>query len=293
MRLHAVMGLALLAGAVTGCQAHRGGSAAQSAEDQAADDEVAGELRDHHRHHNRGGVTQFIVMSLDTLGTDESRRAQVDQVQADLLACMAPTREIESKLLLGVADGVAAGAVDKGKVDQWLAQLSAAAAVMRECRPDALNQLHGILSTAERGELADKVEAHFDVWREVNTDAEAREKKGPRRGMEELTRELTLTPEQLTSVSAALDAAHGDDAKTFDPKVASEYVKAFAEEFPKESFDARAIAPDMNGRLVGHGVRRMAAFYEIVTPLLTPEQRNTLAAHLREHANHQPAVSAK
>jgi hypothetical protein len=37
----------------------------------------------------------------------------------------------------------------------------------------------------------------------------------------------------------------------------------------------------------------MAIFYETVTPLLTPEQRATLAGHLREHAGHQPAISTK
>jgi hypothetical protein len=36
----------------------------------------------------------------------------------------------------------------------------------------------------------------------------------------------------------------------------------------------------------------MATFYETVTPLLTREQRATLAEHLREHARHQPAMSA-
>ena len=30
------------------------------------------------------------------------------------------------------------------------------------------------------------------------------------------------------------------------------------------------------------GVTRMVRFYEIVTPLLTPEQRTKLAEHLRE-----------
>jgi hypothetical protein len=37
----------------------------------------------------------------------------------------------------------------------------------------------------------------------------------------------------------------------------------------------------------------MSIFYETVTPLLTPEQRTTLAQHLREHAGQQLAASGK
>jgi hypothetical protein len=37
----------------------------------------------------------------------------------------------------------------------------------------------------------------------------------------------------------------------------------------------------------------MALFYETVTPLLTPDQRTTLATHLREHAGQSPARAEK
>jgi Spy/CpxP family protein refolding chaperone len=287
-----MMGLALLSGAgLTGCQAHLAASAEQgeqSAEEKAADAEVASEVRDYHRHHTHGGVIQFVVMSLDTLGVAEARKAQVVQVQRDLRTCLAPAGEIESKLLQNLADGVAAGAVSRAKIDEALVQLNASAISLRECKPDALNQLHGILSSAERESLVDKVEAHFDVWREVNED----KPRGPGHQVEQLTREVSLTPSQVAAINSALDAAHPEANDTYDGKHAEAYFKAFEEAFPKEQFDARSITLDANGPLVGHGVRHMARFYEVVTPLLTPEQRTTLSTHLREHANHQSAVSA-
>jgi hypothetical protein len=277
------------------CQAHLGASGEQaelgeqSAEDKAADAEAAAEVRDYHRHHNHGGVVQFVLMSLDTLGVADSRRGPVQLVQRDLQACLAPSGEIEGKLLQSLADGVAAGAVSRGKIDEALVELNTSTGALRECKPDALNQLHDILSAPERDELVDKVEAHYEVWREAHEDQPGR---GPGHRVERLTREVGLSPSQVAAINSALDVAQPEGSDTFDPKRAEAYFKAFSETFPKDTFDAHAITFDANGPLVGHGVRRMARFYEIVTPLLTPEQRGVLATHLREHATHQPAVSA-
>jgi Spy/CpxP family protein refolding chaperone len=40
-------------------------------------------------------------------------------------------------------------------------------------------------------------------------------------------------------------------------------------------------------------VARLARFYEAVTPVLTPEQRAKLSAHLRERLSDQHATSGK
>jgi hypothetical protein len=62
--------------------------------------QAAAGLREHHRHHNSGGLTKFVAMSLDTLGTtDEAKHAQVDKLQAELEANMAPARAAEKELL--------------------------------------------------------------------------------------------------------------------------------------------------------------------------------------------------
>ena len=41
-----------------------------------ADDEAMSALNEHHRHHHHGGITQFVEMSLDTLGEEQSKHAQ-------------------------------------------------------------------------------------------------------------------------------------------------------------------------------------------------------------------------
>jgi hypothetical protein len=98
----------------------------------AADDEGAADLSEHHRHHHHGGVTMFIAMSLDSLGISPEQQTVVEKVQADLFAKMAPARVAERGVVLAIADGIAAGAVDRGKVDSAIDQVASAAAALHE-----------------------------------------------------------------------------------------------------------------------------------------------------------------
>ena len=291
MRLSSVIGLALMAGVgLSACAAHMATNRGPGATTRPADDQASAELREHHRHHHFGGVTQFVAMSLDTLGA--AKRPEVEKLQSSLHACMAPAGKIEKTLLLALADGVAAGAVATAQVDAAIAQLEAAVSAVHDCSVDALNQLHGILSAAERATLVHKVRAHWEVWRQANHDAEAdgREQGGR---LAELGQELGLAADQVEKISAALHAALSGLVGRFDPGKAEAHVQAFASAFVGESFDARSVAANANADIATHGGRRMALFYETVTPLLTPEQRTKLAEHLREHASHQPATSDK
>jgi Spy/CpxP family protein refolding chaperone len=267
-------------------------SGASTASATPADDPAGSQLMEHHRHHHHGGVTKFIAMSLDTLGADDAKRSQIEKLQSDLHAQMASARDAEKGLLLTVADGVAAGTVDAAKVDAAITKVTTASEAVHGASLDTLNKLHAILSPPERAALADKVEAHWEVWRQVNHEAEpgGRERGGR---LARLTEEVTLTPDQLTKISAALKSGPAGAPAKFDPQKAEAHVKAFATAFAGDTFDAKAVTANANGQLASRGATRMAHFYETVTPLLTPEQRTKLAAELREHASYQPAPSAK
>ena len=298
MRLLSMTGLALVAGfglSAAGTHAAQapspaGGTSTSSA--TPAEDQAASELKEHHRHHHHGGVTKFIAMSLDTLGTDDSKRPQVEKLQSDLHTQMAPAREAEKSLQLVLADGMTAGAVDAGKVDAAIARLTTAADAAHGASLDTLNKLHAILSPPERAALVDKVQAHWEVWRQVNQEElpDGRERGGQ---LAELTEEAKLTPNQVTKISAALHTAMAGLSGKFDPKKGEAHVHAFSTAFAGDSFDAKAVTSNANGHLASRGATRMALFYETVTPLLTPEQRTKIAAGLREHAAYQPAPSAK
>jgi Spy/CpxP family protein refolding chaperone len=261
-------------------------SAASSAErmppdTSAADAEQATKhLRHHHRHHHHGGVAMFIHMAIDTLGVSAEKKAQIEKIQADLHAKMAASRDTARAVLTLLADGIAAGKIDKAKVDAALAKQEAASKDVHAATADALNQLHEVLSPAERAALVDKVEAHAEVWKKVNHEEEQGSKeKGSH--LARLTEELALTPDQVEKISAALKK---DAPPKPDPAALDAHLKAFETAFIAEKFDAKTLstANAANAHLSKNGSARIARFYEIITPLLTPDQRTKLAEHVRE-----------
>jgi Spy/CpxP family protein refolding chaperone len=267
-------------------------SAAPPATPETGEDVAMSEVKEHHRHHHQGGITQFIAMSLDTLGSDEATHEQVEKIQSDLHACMAGARHAEKALLLAISDGIAAGTVDSAAVDPLLAQLETAANGAHFCSVSSLDALHAVLTPEERTALVDKVQAHWEVWRQVNHEAvPGGTEKGGR--LAELASELSLSADQVQKMASALQAAHAARPHPFDPARAEAHLKAFTTAFASDVFDAKSIAENANGHIATHGAKRMVLFYETVTPLLTPEQRSTLAQHLKEHAGYHPAVSVR
>jgi|CZKU01.1.fsa_nt_gi Spy/CpxP family protein refolding chaperone len=279
------------AGATAGC----GGNSASTPPPATAaavdgDDDATADLTEHHRYHHHGGVTLFIAMSLDTLGVSPEQRAAVAKIRADLHARMEPARAAEQTLVALLADGLAAANFETAKVDAAVAQLTAAAAVVHEASADALNDLHVVLTPPERAALVDKVEAHWAVWREANADDTGAAKVGGGR-LATLATDLDLAPDQVDKIRAAL----GEGMKTvprLDPQETTTELHAFGDAFRSEKFDARSLATASvaNTHLVGWGAAHMARFVEIVSPVLTPDQRAKLAQGLHEHANHDPSA---
>jgi len=269
-------------------------SAASAQAPSAAADEVASdELHEYHRHHHHGGVTMFISMAIDTLGLEPTKKAQVEKIQSDLNAKMAPARDAEHDLLSTIADGIAAGKIDTAKVDAAVGKVGTASAGIHMATTDALTQLHDALAPVERAALVDKVKAHWEVWQKVNAEEKAGSKeKGTH--LARLTELLGLTPTQVDQITKALSADVPVTPQT-DPKAADAYVQAFAAAFVADRFDPKAIAAPATaaaGHIARYGGARMARFFEAVTPVLTPDQRTKLAAHLRERLEDQHAAAA-
>jgi Spy/CpxP family protein refolding chaperone len=252
MRTPSIVALALLTSVSLGAGPAR---AAAPAPDQQMLD-----LDDHHRHHQHGGITQFVELSLDTLGEDQARQPQVEQVEDDLHECMEPVETAEMAVLLTLADGVAAGAVDAAKVKSGIEQVSTTAGTIHECVGPPLNALYQALVPAERAELGDKVRAHWAVWRNVNVEARPGAKTNGGR-LAEITRELSLPPEQVEKLSAALQAAFANHpAWHFDPGPVNKQVEAFAKALVSPNFDATKVTTNSTATLTSQGLTRMAGF---------------------------------
>jgi Spy/CpxP family protein refolding chaperone len=257
------------------------GLALQAAPEATPDDEEMSALNEHHRHHH-GGMTQFVEMSLDTLGEEATKHAQVVKQQEALHACVESVEDEEEHVLTALAEGVAAGAVDAAKIDAAVAQLVKAANVTHPCVVGPLNTVHQLLSPLERLELGEKVRAHWEVWRHVNVELanDSREAAG---GLASVARELKVSPEQTAKMAAALKAL---PVVKFDADAAQAQIVGFAKAFGKEAFDAASTSTHSTAVLSEHAAMRMAKFYATIAPMLTPEQRATLAAHLKEHGTH-------
>jgi hypothetical protein len=239
---------------------------------QAGPDEPGATLVEHHRHHH-GGVAMFLVMSLDSLGADDEERAAITKIQQDLSAKLEPVHAAQGNVLSLLADGVAAGAVDKAKVDAAIAKVDLATATSaKPATADALNRLHSILDVPQRKALVQKIQAHWQVWQEANADGGARA--------------LGLTADQMNRIRAGVQSAAPEATKTFDRTMAESRLESFGTTFEGEAFDAKTLIDSEGGKadLASHGIRRMARFYEAAAPVLTPDQRTKAAARLREHA---------
>jgi Spy/CpxP family protein refolding chaperone len=252
------------------------------------------ELRAHHRHHHHGGFGMFIAMSLDLLGTTPDQSAAITQVRTDLHTKMQPARDAEKAVLLVLADGVAAGSIDKAKVDAAVATYTTASAGVHDAVASALNQLHETLTPPQRIALVEKVEAHFEVWHRQNAQGETADKDHHGGHLGKLTKELDLTPDQVEKIRTAFKSS-GEKAPTYDKAEGDAHLKAFAAAFESDKFDAKTLTTGgpASSHLAGFGIQRIVRFYSAVAPALTPDQRTQLAADIRRHANYKRTQGEK
>jgi Spy/CpxP family protein refolding chaperone len=254
-------------------------SAANADAEAAQDEQVADELQAHHRHH-QAGFAGFVMSAVETVGIAPDQQTAIDGFRKEHRVKMKPLREANRAVLQLLADGTAAGSIDKAKVDLAITQAGSAATAVQPAMQTLLDELHGVLRPEQRAALVDKVDAHFAAWKEAN-DRTADGSKHLRR----IGRELSLTKDQLDKARASLDATK-DTTKPFDAAAAEAYLKAFDGAFPADTFDAKklpAAGPGSAG-MVTWGTARMASLYEALVPVLTPDQRTTLADKLRQRA---------
>jgi len=249
-------------------------------------DDARDGLREHHRYHHHGGTTLFIAMALDSLGVSLEQRPAAMRFSTELRARMEPARVAEEGLVMTLADGVAGANFDETSIDSSIAQVAAAAATAHDASADTLNQLHALLTPAQRDALVDKVESHWTVWQRENGE-ENNPQDPERRRLAMLVADLGLTQNQVDTIQTKLD----DRMKTvprFDPQEVTAYLREFGASFRGENFDAKTLTAGngANAHIAGWGAVHLARFVETTSPLLTFEQRVQFAQKLREHASH-------
>jgi len=239
-----------------------------------------------HRSRHHAGVLSFMWMSLAEMQLTAEQKAAVAKVRGDLKAKIEPSRAAGKELAGILADGVAAGKVDRDAADAAIDKLVAAVEALQAAALDGMNQIHAALTPAQRAELAGKVEGRAQRWHESHADDEHDEHKSG--GQMAFMRGLHLSDDQRKAIRSNLgDAMKG--APPHDHKDVSEHVTAFAAAFKADDFDARSLDAGSR-RAATHvarwGATRLARFCEAAAPVLTAEQRTKLAARLREPGGH-------
>jgi Spy/CpxP family protein refolding chaperone len=249
------------------------------------DEEVSADLSEYHRHHHHGGVTMFIAMSLDSLGVAPDQAAKIEKIQGDLFAKMEPAHAAEQKVLNILADGVAAGKIDEAKVKGAIDGVKTASIGVHDAAVQSLNELHAALSPEQRAALVDKVEAHWEVWKNSNNQEEAAGDEAHPGHLDRIAKDLSLTPDQVTQVRATFSERVKKHPLQFDASQVETHIQEFGTAFKSDKFDAKALkhGPFAHQHLAVWGAWRMAHFYEVLGPVLTPEQRAKLSAEMKEH----------
>ena len=239
-----------------------------------------------HREQHHGGVLSLIVMTLKDLDLTADQQAAVDKIRVDLLASMEPARAAEKDYANTLADGVAAGKVDRAKVDASIGKLVTQVQGVHDASLTAMNQLHAALTPAQRAKLVDELHAHWEKWKEAQGKDEADDKQHHAGHMLAMVRELGLTQDQADKIKASFKDKMKAAPQDHTHKEVQDHLTAFGTAFKADTFDAKKLtgAKAANGHMAKWGATRRARFLEAAAPILTPEQRTKLAQTIRDHA---------
>jgi Spy/CpxP family protein refolding chaperone len=239
-----------------------------------------------HREHHHGGMLGLIMMSLPDLGLSADQQTAVDKIRADLATKTEPARAAGKDFAGVLADGVAAGKVDRAKIDPAITKLVTQVQAVHDVSLTAIDQLHDILTPPQRAKLVDELQAHWEKWKDAHGHDEADDKQHRSGHLLALVRELGLSQEQADKIKASFHDKMKASPQDQAHKEVQDHLTAFGTAFKAEKFDAKKVTGSKAAaHMARWGATRMARFVEAATPVLTPEQRTKLADEIRERAN--------
>ncbi len=262
----------------------------QAADPEAAEKHEKGDRA--HKRHGRGGPDSLIHSALELDGLSA---AQTESIKG-LLERRDPPKDREGEPGAAAFFAELAKQVRAGKVD--VSSLPAQPepkdyAGKHAAFAERLQKLHGILSADQRQALVAEVQAKEPTLggRPPKADADhdgPRGKGHKKGGLGKLLFGLDVTDEQRDKIEAALAQA-GLSRDKADFKGKHEAMKAqrdaMLQAFAQDGFDAKtALTPPKDK---GLHLNKMAESMAVVVPLLTAEQRETLAERIEQGPKHK------
>jgi Spy/CpxP family protein refolding chaperone len=259
----------------------------------------------------------MLFMELSQVGLRPEQKMAIDAIDKDLEKLGEATKEQKALLVSDVTEGVAAGKLNKAKIDADVKKLAQAASSTAGSVQDAMTKLHKTLDAPQRKKLIELLQAKVKEHQEhalamgEHGMGPKGEHDGPKgeHGMgpkgehdgpkgehhmgghgpiEKLTEQLGLTPAQRDQLKTKLEAtmkAGQADMKAHMTTM-QKMMKTVGDAFESDKFDAKKVGVGEHG---GEMAKLMATskirFVEAVLSVLTPEQRAKFAEHIRQHAS--------
>jgi len=230
-------------------------------------------------------IGRLLAASLAEVNLRPDQKSTIEGLRADLKARSQPVRDARKDIAMTLANGVAAGAIDRPKADAQIARLVQVVQASTSAVQDSVNKLHGALDPSQRKQLVETMRAKGQSWAGQARE-QAQEGHGPmRERMKKFADELGLTREQRLAVRDKLREMRPDASIRERGDKMRSHMKVIGDAFESEQFDARALGVGENAVEVTQlGARRIVAIVDAVQSVLTAEQRTKLAAMIRARA---------
>jgi Spy/CpxP family protein refolding chaperone len=236
-----------------------------------------------HEGHHKGDRMGLVGAALKLDSLTPAQRTAIEQLLQTRRSAETPVRQADAQLLTALAQQVEQAAINRSTLAPSVTARENAALAARTVDLDTVQKLHDLLTPAQRGQLVDGIEAHFQAHA-----GKGQHGHGDRLGM--IAKKLGLTDQQKAQIAANFRAerqAEGDSGQHPDFRGAG---KAWLEAFRGDTFNASASAP--NGTdMMERRANKMEDLLAAAVPVLTPAQRAELASHLRARAAHESSHS--
>ncbi len=242
-----------------------------------------------------GGPSSMLFTAAKGLELKDDQKAKVEAAEktartgaddATRDAMKASSKELHADLVAGIK----AGKIDAAKLEPRYVAIDKAAQVSHEKDAEALGALHTALDATQRKTVVADVRAKMAA-RENKMERRDGGPGGPdggrgpdaKRSVDRLTRGLELDPEQQKKVDAIVAKNDGKGGRP-DPVEMKKRLDTLLAAFEKDTFDAKKVEAFDAKKARGPMDHEAKVLAQLV-PILTPEQREKLAARMEKGPN--------
>ncbi len=285
--------LTLVLACTTGGAADKSGAASTADSGPTAQASAAPALsappRPDARHHGKepGGPAGTMFRATRELTLTEEQKAKIEALETQLEGADVPADDFK-ELQTDVVAGIRAGKLDKTKVQADFALIDKTMAAHEAKEAAAVSGLYTALDESQRKALVASIrarEAARDAQFAAHAEFDAGAVDWTKRRLDRLTAQLGLDPAQQKTVGALLvkGDSMGPAAMHVQREEGKKRMDGVLTAFEGDHFDpAKVDLGGLPGKTAHEGLEKDTTFLSQLLPVLTPEQREKLAAQ-REH----------